>query len=100
MALALFALPSFNRAVIHLRERLVSLAPLIQKLLQILPVNEDDMVVLDGLLELGAGDDVVVALPPGGSVVGMIDGDGLKLGIIVAEVDNQLPHARLQVLDL
>ena len=38
---------------------------LIQNFLQVLPSDQDDVVVLQGLLEFGAGYNVVVALAPG-----------------------------------
>ena len=62
-------------------------------------MDQHDVVVFQCLFEFGAGNDVVVALPPGGSVVGMIDGDGLHLGVVVSEVNDQLSEAGLQILD-
>ena len=51
------------------------------------------------LLEFGAGDHVIVALAPGGAVVGMIDRDRLHFGVVVREVDDDFGEAGLQILD-
>ena len=72
---------------------------LLQELLQVSPVDQDYVIVFQELLEFGAGDDVVVALAPGGSVVGVIDRDGLQFGVVVAEVNDDFGDAGFQVLD-
>ena len=51
---------------------------LIHELLEVLPLDEDDMIFLDGLLEFRAGDKIIVALAPGGTEIRVIDGHGLK----------------------
>lgn len=49
----------------------------LQQVLQVFPMNQDYVIVLDGFLEFGTGDDVVIALAPSCSVVRVIDRDGL-----------------------
>ena len=63
------------------------------------PGHQNDLVVLQRLLERRAGDDVVVALAPGGSVWLVVHRHRLQLGIVVAEVDDHLGEPGLQVLD-
>ena len=54
---------------------------------------------LPAVFELGAGNDVVVALAPSRAVVGMVDGDGLEFGVIVGEVDDEFGQSGLEILD-
>src|SRR5690349_13069338 len=54
------------------------------------PGDEDDAVRRERLLELRARDDLIVALPPRGAVVGVVDHHRLQLGVVVAEVDDHL----------
>ena len=58
-------------------------------------MDQDDMVVFQSLLEFGAGDDLVIALPPGGAVVGVIDHYGLQFGVVVAQVNYEFGEPRL-----
>src|SRR6266568_4657069 len=71
---------------------------LIHELFQILPLDEDDVIFLQRLLEFGAGDNIIVALPPGGAVVRVIQSYSLKLRIIMTEVDNYFGETGFQVL--
>ena len=57
------------------------------------------MVILEGFLELGAGDHVVIALAPGRAIVGVVDGHSLQFGVVMAEMDDEFRHSGLQVLD-
>src|SRR5438552_1256906 len=45
--------------------------------LQILPLDEHDVIFFQGLLEFGAGDKIIVALPPGRTVVRVIQSHSL-----------------------
>ena len=63
------------------------------KLLQILPSDEDNVVIGERLLEFGARDRVVIPLAPRRSIVRMIDGDGQQFGVVVREVNNDLGDA-------
>lgn len=67
--------------------------------LDVTPTDEGDVIVDKRLLEFGAGDDIEVALPPSCAVIGMVHGDGLKFGVVVAEVHDQFGDARFQVAD-
>src|SRR5260370_18688155 len=73
-------------------------AKLIQKLLQILPLDEDNVIFFQGLLEFGAGDKIIVALPPGRTEVRGIQSYGLQFGIVIAEVNDHFGEAGFQVL--
>ena len=58
-------------------------------------MNQDDVVVAQGLLELWAVNDVEVALAPCRSVICMIDHDSLQLGVVMTEVHDHLRQAGL-----
>src|SRR6267378_466193 len=83
-------IPSSRQAVSYM---------LLEKLLQVLPLDEDDVILPQNFLEIGAGHKVVVALAPSGAVIGVIHHDGLQLCIIMAEVNDHFGKAGLQVLD-
>ena len=72
---------------------------LIYKFLQVFPFDENHVVVFESFPECGANDEIVVALTPGRAIVGMVDGNGLQLGVVVSEVDNYLRDAWLQLFD-
>src|SRR5579872_3545169 len=61
---------------------------LLQEFLQVFPVDQDYVIFFEELFEFGAGHYIVVALAPGGSVVEVIDGDGLEFGVVVGQVDD------------
>ena len=71
------------------------LESLLKQFPDVSPMDEDDVVILERLLEFGAGDDFVVALPPGRAIVGMIDGHRLHFGVIVRQVDDEFSDSRL-----
>ncbi len=77
----------------------IALRLLVQEFFQISPSDQDDVIFFQEFLEFWAGNDVVVALAPGGAVVGMIDGDGLQFGVVVTEVDDEFGDSGLQILD-
>src|SRR3954463_8770610 len=60
---------------------------LIQQSFQVFPAHENYVVILQGLLEFGAGDRVIVALSPSGTVLRMVGHHRLHFGVIVAEVN-------------
>lgn len=57
------------------------------------------MIVQECFLELRTGYRVIVALPPGSSVVGVVDRDRLEFGVVVAKVNDDFGEAGLQVAD-
>ncbi len=61
---------------------------LIHELLQILPLDKDDVVLFQGLFECGAGYKIKVALTPGRTVVRVIQCYSLQFGVVMAEVDD------------
>src|SRR5690242_1166504 len=69
---------------------------LCHQLLQVAIPNERHFVVAERLLELGARQHVEVALTPRRPVRLVIHRDRLELGVIVAEVDDDLGEPRLE----
>src|SRR5258708_16208480 len=70
---------------------------LIHELLQVFPLDEDDVVLLQNFFELRAGHYFIVALTPCRAVVGVIQSYSLQLGIVMTEVDNHFRKARMQI---
>jgi hypothetical protein len=65
--------------------------------LQILRLYENNPIFPENFPEFGAGDNVIIALASGRSVVGMLYHHGLQLGIVVTEVNNHFGEAGLQI---
>src|SRR5207249_10505128 len=72
-------------------------AKLIHKLLQILPLDEDDVIFFQGLFEFGTGDKIKVALTPRGAEVRVIQSYSLQFGIVMTEVDNHFAESGFEV---
>src|SRR5258708_33326773 len=69
---------------------------LIHEFLQILPLDKDDVVLLQGFFELRAGHHFIVAMPPGSSIIRMTHRDGLPLRISVTETHDHFCEAGRQ----
>src|SRR6185503_11619257 len=65
-------------------------APSFYELLNLLPGDKGDVVVLQGLLELGTRHDVDVSLTPCGTIRLVVHHHRLQLGVIVSEVNDHL----------
>ena len=54
------------------------------------------MVFAQCMPELFAGDDLIIALPPGGSKIRMVDHNGVQFAVVIAKVDDEFVRARLE----
>ena len=61
------------------------------------PGDELDVLFLEELAELGAGEEIEVSLAPGGAPGFAFAGCGTQFGIIVGEVNDEFGYARLQI---
>ena len=71
-----------------------------QRLRQILPSHQDETLVFQELLELGALDHVEVVLAPGGAPVGVVEGRAAHLVVVVGQVDDDLVDTRAERREL
>ena len=66
------------------------------KLPQIFPSHQNDVIALQGVLELRAGHRVEVALPPSRAIRLMAHRDGFEFRIIVAGVNDEVVKTGLE----
>src|SRR5262249_40665922 len=72
---------------------------LLRQLPEVSPADQDHVIVVQGLPELRAGNDVIVALAPRRAIVRTVHGDRLKFRVVIGEVNKQFGEAGLQVPD-
>ena len=70
-----------------------------KKFLDVVPANHDYVIVFESLAKLGARNGLQVTLTPRSAPIRMIDRDGLRFGIVVGEVHEDLSDAGLQIPD-
>src|SRR3974390_1311717 len=72
---------------------------LVNQLLQVAPVDDGDVVVAQGLLQLRAGDRIEVALAPGGAERVVLPHDGARFGVVMSQVNDHVGESGLAFLD-